>query len=115
MSGGADEFTRGRGYLASLSEESNAVTEMLTLAVAIADQSAQFDVSYACRFVVLDSGEWIDTSAPSPEAEQMPPEGKARIANQLGRAMRYLDLRDLIVRHPAYPRLLRFAEAEALH
>lgn len=115
MNSPANQWTTGRGFLESIRDEANEVTEMLTLSVAIADQSARFDLEYGCTFVTLSSGEWLDTSTQSPELRAMPEEAQRRFGNQLARAMRYLDLRGQLLRNPAYPHLVRFATPEALH
>lgn len=110
-----NEWTRGNGFLRALREESNEITEMLTLSVAIADACSRFDIEFGCTFVSLANGEWHDTSRMSPEVEQMDPQAQQRYGNQLARAMRYLDLRGQIVRNPTFPALVRFTTAENLH
>lgn len=115
MSNAPDIYTTGRGFLAALEGESDAVTEMLTIAVAIADQSARFDIEFGCATVVLGSGEWVDTGTPSPEVTGMPEDARDRYRVQLLRAMRYLELRGQLVRHGSFPNLLRYQTEEATH
>lgn len=111
----ANRWTTGRGFLEALREESNEITEMLTLAVAVSDQYSQFDIEYGCTVVVLGSGEWIDTAQPSPEVIAMDEGARRRFGNQLARAIRYLDLRGQLLRNPGFPHLVRFATEETLN
>lgn len=108
-------YTTGHAFLEALAGESNEVTEMVTLAVAIADQGCRFDLEYGCTFVMLDSGEWIDTANPSPDVAAMPADARERYRTQLARALRYLDLRGHLLRNPSFPTLIRFSEEQALH
>lgn len=111
----ANRWTTGRGFLEALSGEANEITEMLTLAVAVADQGCQFDLEYGCTAITLASGEWIDTAQPSPEVIAMDAESRTRFGNQLARAIRYLDLRGQLLRNPGFPMLVRFVSEEALN
>lgn len=118
MDKGPDIYTVGRGFLAALAGETNAVTEMVTLAVAIADQSARFDIEFGCTVVMVagdNGGEWIDTHQPSEEVLAMDRDARQRYGNQLVRAMRYLELRDQIERHPTFHLLIRFSDEPAVH
>lgn len=117
MSNSANRWTVGDGYLDALraAGESNAITEMLTLAVAAADQACRFDIEWGCAEVQADGQLWIDTAQRSADAQQLPDnDAQQRYAAQLVRALRYLELRGHLLKHPAYPRLVRFAE-EAPH
>lgn len=111
----ANDYTTGRGFLEALRGETNEVTEMVTLAVAIADQGCRFDLEYGCTFVMLDSGEWIDTARASPDVLAMPLDARERYRVQCVRAIRYLDLRGHLLRNPTFPSLVRFSEEPALH
>jgi hypothetical protein len=114
MKSAGNEFTIGRGFLEALRGEANEITEMLTLAVAVADQGCRFDIEYGSTPVVIESGEWLDISAPSSDVCAMPTEARERFQTQVARALRYLDLRGQLVRHPTFETLFRFEE-ERLH
>lgn len=111
----ANQWTTGRGFLEAISEEANEVTEMLTLAVAIADQGARFDLEFGCTIVTTNTGEWLDTGTMSPQVKAMAEDAQRRYGNSLARALRYIDLRGQLLRNPAYPHLVRFAEPESIH
>ncbi len=117
MTNASNRWTVGDGFLDALKAagEANAITEMLTLAVSISDQAARFDIEWGCAEVQADGLVWLDTAQRSAMAAQLPDEeARQRYAAQLVRALRFLELREHLVKHPTYPRLVRFAE-EAPH
>lgn len=110
----ATKDTVGSNFLACIQDLANPITEMVTLAVAIADQGARFDIQWACNEVVLSSGQWLDTSISgrSAGARQLQPEEQCRMQNQLVRAQRYLLLRGQLQRNTAYASLVRFIDED---
>lgn len=74
--------------------------EKLRLAQDYADQSARADIESFCRSEPMGRLTWYDISPPSnfgPEYEPL-----------IGKAVRYLDLRGHLIRHPMQRQLVRF-------
>jgi hypothetical protein len=79
----------------TLGEFADQLGEQLRLAKTIADAAAQCDVESYCPCEQLGRFGWYDTSAVHPDAE-------------IGDAVRYLELRQRMVRHPQQRHLVRF-------
>jgi len=69
--------------------------EQLALAKKIADAAAQSDIESYCPCEQLGRFGWYDTASAHPDAE-------------IGPALRYLELRQRLVRHPMQRHLVRF-------
>lgn len=76
--------------------------QAIELAFAIADELSEYDIETWHYTVVSDGEEWRDLRMLS----------NADMAEQCKRAERYLELRGLLVRNPAYPNLVRVEHPE---
>jgi hypothetical protein len=79
---------------------SDEVNERIRLAAEIADDAARFEIESYCRPETLGSRQWYDTLDISPVGTE--------IGAGIERALRYLDLRRGLVRHPVQRHLVRF-------
>ena len=77
--------------------------EATTLALEIADEAARSDVEVYCYETSADGHRWYDTASAPPEDVEW-----------VGRALRYLDLRKLMIRHPDHPQLVRWERESAV-
>lgn len=78
-------------------------SEVVDIAVEIADSVARSDIEVECLTVELDGERYYDTSLPDPED-----------AAWVGRATRYLQLRGHLIRHPDMPHLVRWESSNAV-
>lgn len=84
-------------------EHAERLSESLRLALEIADEAARADIESTCPSHADEGHMWWYTRAPIGENAVDPYDVRA-----LERAVTYLDLRELIVRHVAVPVLIRF-------
>lgn len=87
--------------------------ETVRLALAIADEEARCHIECNCRAERIGGAVWWDTLADEGPGDDAPAECDD-IAITTPNCMRYLELRDLIVRHSTQPHLVRFVERIAL-
>ena len=75
-------------------------SEVDRLAKDLADESARSEIEVYCRTERVDGHEWYDTSAEIVDAQE--------VRAGVDQALRYLDLRGTMQRHPTQPVLVRF-------
>ena len=75
-------------------------SEIDRLAKDLADESARSEIEVYCRTERVDGHEWYDTSAEIVDAQE--------VRAGVDQALRYLDLRGTMQRHPTQPVLVRF-------
>lgn len=80
--------------------------ETLRLAVAIADEEARCHIESNCRQKRIRGVAWWDTSADDSAADP----DAFDVVITTPNCLRYLELRDLIVRHQTKPHLVRFVD-----
>ena len=80
--------------------------ETLRLAVAIADENARCHIECNSLEERIAGVLWWDTSAGNSDDGDAYP----GVVTTVDTCLRYLELRDLIVRHPAKPHLVRFVD-----
>ena len=74
--------------------------EVDRLAQELADDLARSDIECECAPATADGEEWYDTAAEFDEAPE--------VRQGITKALRYLDLRGTMQRHPTQPALVRF-------
>lgn len=89
-----------------------AARETMRLAVAIADEEARCHIECNCLRVHRANAFWLDTStAPDvADADEARAAAEFDLVVTTPNCLRYLDLRDMIVRHPTKPHLVRFVD-----
>lgn len=78
-------------------------SEVTTLALELADETARSDVEVYCGEYQLSGQRWYDTTSAPPEDVEW-----------VERALRYLDLRGLLIRHTQRPHLVRWEPSYAV-
>lgn len=81
--------------------------ETLRLAVAIADEEAQCYIECNCTDEIIDGVIWWDTTGEASGLDDGADDDYGLVVT-LRNCVHYLELRDMIVRHPATPGLVRF-------
>lgn len=84
----------------TLEHFANELGERLRLATEIADAAARGEIESYCAPEMLGTRKWYDTLAVSP--------GAPEIEAGVDRALRYLELRTRLFRHPQQKHLVRF-------
>ena len=87
--------------LSPLEEFGQRLGERLRLATDIADDAARCEIESYCGIETLGTRDWYDTLAVSPKGPEY--------ERGVDRALRYLDLRGHMQRHPVQKHLVRFA------
>lgn len=82
--------------------------ETVRLALAIADEEARCHIECNCRAERIGGAVWWDTLTDEGTGDDDADEFDVAITTP--NCVRYLELRDLIVRHPTRPELVRFVD-----
>jgi len=78
-------------------------SEVTTLALELADEAARSDIKVCCYETSADGHRWYDLTRTPPDDVEW-----------VERAVRYLDLRKLMIRHPDHPQLVRWERESAV-
>ena len=76
------------------------IHEMQRLATELADAVARSAIECECQAVIADGKQWYDSADDCDEAHE--------VRQGITKALRYLDLRGTMQRHPTQPALVRF-------
>lgn len=93
-------FERLPAPVTLLDNHARRMGERLRLGTELADEVARSDIESYCSFEKMGRFTWYDTSTCHPEG--------AEVEAGVDKAVRYLDLRGTLVRHPVQRHLVRF-------